>query len=274
MSRRIDRDLKGKTVFITGASLGIGKASARAFHEAGSNVVMVARRRGPLAEAAAGLKRTLIIPADAADLEAMKAALEKAVSYFGGLDGLVNNAGAHFRGSFESRTPEEIAAMVDVNLRSPLTLARLALPYLRPRAGFIVNVASLAGMAPLDGMVTYSATKFGLRVFTMALAQELRGSGVTVSAVSPGPVNTGFIMDHLDAVDDIVFAQTMCTAEDVAAMVLACARDGRIERAFPGGAVKLATLGYLIPGLRRRLKPFLSRKGRRVKERLRNTRST
>jgi short-subunit dehydrogenase len=272
MAQKPRRDLNGKTVFITGASLGIGRAAARAFHEAGSNVVLVARRADPLKSAAAGLERVLLITADASDLEAMKAAMERAAAHFGRLDGLVNNAGVHYRGLFESRTPEEIAAMVDLNLRSPLVLARMALPYLRPHAGFIVNVASLAGKTPLDGLVTYSATKFGLRVFTIALAQELRGSGVTVSAVSPGPVETGFLMDDLAAVDDIVFAQKMCTSEAVAEMILDCARDGKVERVFPAGAAKLATLGYLIPGLRRRLKPALSRKGRRAKERLRKDR--
>jgi len=226
----------------------------------------------PLKEAATGLERTLVIPADAADLRAMRAAVDAAVARFGGLDGLVNNAGVHYRGPFESRTPEEIAEMVDVNLRAPLALTRMALPHLRKRGGFIVNVASLAGKVPLDGAVTYSTTKFGLRVFTAALAHELQGSGITVSAVSPGPVDTGFIMTTIDEVEDIVFSQKMCTADDVAAMILACARDGRIERAYPGRASRLATLAYLIPGVLPRLRPLLEKKGRRAKERIRKAR--
>ncbi len=272
MRRKILRDFDGRTVLVTGASMGIGKATAQAFHRAGANVAMVARRPDRLREAAAGLERALVIPADAVDSTAMKKALEETVEQFGGLDGLINNAGVHFRCAFESRTPEEIAAMIDLNLRSPLVLCRLALPYLQRRAGFIVNVASLAGKVPVDGLATYSAAKFGLRVFTVALAQELRGSGVTVSAVSPGPVDTGFIMNEIQAVDDIVFAQALCTADKVAEMILACARDGRVERVYPAGAARLATLGYLFPSLRRRLKPLLSRKGRREKERLRKAR--
>src|SRR5512136_2831443 len=141
MSRKILRDFDGRSVLVTGASMGIGKATARAFHGAGANVAMVARRPEPLREAAAGLERALVIPADAADPAAMKEVLEKTVERFGGLDGLINNAGVHFRGAFESRTPEEISAMIDLNLRCPLVLCRLALPYLRQRAGFIVNVA-------------------------------------------------------------------------------------------------------------------------------------
>ncbi|MFO7563433.1 MAG: SDR family NAD(P)-dependent oxidoreductase, partial [Enhygromyxa sp.] len=146
------------------------------------------------------------------------------------------------------------------------------LPHLREQGGFIVNVASLAGKIPLDGAATYSATKFGLRAFSIALAEELRGTEVSVSLVSPGPIDTGFIMYLLDEVADIVFSQTMCTADEVAQMILACARDARREREFPVGGGKLATLGYLIPGLRRALKPRLERKGAAVKRRLRRER--
>lgn len=266
-------DFRGKTVFITGASLGVGRACARAFHDAGANVVLNARRPGPLAEAAEGLERALVIAADVSDTEAMTVAFEQTVERFGALHGLVNNAGAHFRGPLEKRTADEVALMVDVNLRAPLVLTRLALPYLRRAGtGFIINVASLAGKVPLDGAATYSATKFGLRAFTYAMSQELRGSGITVSAVSPGPIDTGFIMDEIDEVEDIVFSQTICSAEYVAEMVLNCARDGKVEREFPPSGGRLATLGYLIPGLRRRIKPLLEARGKRAKERIRKER--
>jgi hypothetical protein len=268
-----DYDFTDKTVFITGASKGVGRATTEAFHDAGANVVLVARNPGPLEEAAAGLTRSLVIPLDVADLDAMQDAIEQTVEHFGGLDGVVNNAGAHFRGELEGRTPGEIATMVDVNLRAPLVLTRMALPHLRRRGGgFVVNVASLAGKVPLDGAATYSSTKFGLRAFTYAMAQELEGSGITVSAVSPGPIDTGFIMDDLDEVEDIVFSQEMCSAEHVAEMILACADDGAVEREYPELGGKLATVGYLFPELRQVLKPLLSEKGRRAKQRLREER--
>jgi len=267
------QDFLGKTVLVTGASLGVGKATAHAFHAAGANVVFVARRREPLEQAAQGLERALVIAADVADLEAMRGAVAETVSRFGGLDGLVNNAGLHHRGRFETRQPDEVASMVDVNLRAPLVLTSLALPHMRARGGgFVVNVASLAGKLPLDGAATYSSTKFGLRAFTLAMAEELRGSGITVSAVSPGPIDTGFILDEIDTVENIVFSQTMCSAEDVAEMVLACARDGAPEREFPRAGGKLATLGYLFPGFRRTIKPLLDEKGRRAKERIKRGR--
>lgn len=263
--------LKDKTVLITGASLGVGLATAQAFHAAGAHVALMARRLEPLQDAAKTLPGAMIFAVDVCDHQAVEDALAQIVDRFGGLHGVVNNAGAHARGPLLTRTPDEIATMVDVNLRAPLVLTRQALPYLKAQpAGFIINVASLAGKVPLDGAATYSATKFGLRAFTIAMAQELKGSGVTMSVVSPGPIDTGFIMDNLDEVEDIVFSQTMCSAQDVAQMILACARDGKLEREFPLLGGKLATLGYLIPKLRQLLKPSLSKKGRRVKEQLRS----
>jgi short-subunit dehydrogenase len=267
-------DFHNRTVLITGASAGVGKAAAEAFHDAGANVVLIARTEAPLRRAAEKLARSHWIAVDVANTAAMERAMNECVERFGGIHGLVNNAGAHFRGNLEKRSVDEIATMVDVNLRAPLVLTRMILPWLRQNGGFIVNVASLAGKVPLDGAATYSATKFGLRAFTIAMAQELRGTGITVSAVSPGPIDTGFIMDDIDEVEDIVFSQTMCSASDVAHMILACARDGKLEREFPIGGAKLATLGYLIPQLRRTMKPLLSAKGRRVKEQLRKSRPT
>ena len=255
----------GRTVLVTGASLGVGRACAHAFHAEGANVAMVARGRGPLEEAAAG-SSALVIDADVTDPRAMADALA-ATCALRGLDGVVGNAGAHFRGPIERRTPEEVGAMVDVNLQAPLVLTRLALPSLRERErAFVVNVASLAGRV-LDGAAALG-DEVRLRAFSIALGEELRGSGISVSLVSPGPIDTGFIMDQLDEVEDIVFSQRMCSAEHVAAMVLDAASDGRRERTYPAAGGLLATIGYLVPSLRRRLKPLLERKGKRAKARL------
>lgn len=266
------------TVIITGASLGVGRATAEHFHRAGANVVLVARRAEPLERLAATLEqpgqpsRVLTLTADVADNAALARVVEAALARFGSIDGLVNNAGAHARGKLETREAAEFSSMVDINLRAPIVLSRLVLPHLRERGGFIVNVASLAGKVPLDGAATYSATKFGLRAFSFALAEELRGSNVTVSVVSPGPIDTAFIMDELDDVEDIVFSQKMCTADDVARMIVECSRDGRREREYPVAGGKLATLAYLFPSLRRMLRPRLERKGAAQKAKLRRER--
>jgi len=262
--------LEGRRVLVTGAAQGLGRTIAERIVDLGGTVVIadVQDDQGAHTVAAIGAAATYE-HLDVSSEHDWAEVCDRVTDSLGGLDGLVNNAGLHHRGPLEGRSAAELAAMVDVNLRAPLVLTRLALPHLRARGGFVVNVASLAGKVPLDGAATYSATKFGLRALTVALAEELRGTGVTVSVVSPGPIDTGFILDDLDSVEDIVFSQTMCSAEHVADMILACARDGRVERQFPEAGGALATLGYLLPGLRRRLKPLLSERGRRVKERLR-----
>jgi len=89
------------------------------------------------------------------------------------------------------------------------------------------------------------------------------------SAVSPGPIATGFILDDIDAVSDITFSQSMSTPEQIAALVVACATDGRVERTRPAMGRVMATAGYLVPGLSRALRPLLAAKGRRAKARYR-----
>ncbi|HTJ41244.1 MAG TPA: SDR family oxidoreductase [Kofleriaceae bacterium] len=268
MSRRfVDR-----TVIVTGASAGIGLSCARKFAEEGANVVLVARGKAELDKRAAELARlgpVATVAADVADPAGQDRIVATAAEKFGAIHILVNNAGMNTRGPLEDHAPEDLGKVVDINLRAPITLTRRVLPYLRKAGrGAIVNVASLAGRVPLAHEVVYSATKFGLRTFSIALAEELRGTGITVSAVSPGPVDTNFIMGVLDDVPDIVLSQPVSTADEIADLVLACAADGKVERATPRVSAALTTLGYVAPGLRRVLRPLLEAQGRRRKRNL------
>lgn len=259
----------GKTVLITGASAGVGAAAARAFAAEGAEVVLAARSADKL-NALAGELGALAVAVDVSDPGQCRTLIEKTVEARGGIDVLVNNAGCNHRGPVDTVADGDLAQIIDTNLRAPILLTRLALPHLRAGGGAVVNVASIAGQIPLPGEATYSASKFGLRAFTHALAEELRGSGVTASAVSPGPIATGFILEDLDEVPNLVFSQPMSTAEQVAALILDCAADGRVERSIPTSSHILATLGYLWPRLSRLTRPLMERKGHREKAKYRS----
>lgn len=265
MSKRFD----GKSVIVTGASAGVGAAVARAFAAEGARLMLVARRREPLNEIRAELEgrtRVEVFPLDVADVSGCGDLVRKTVYEYGCVHYLVNNAGVHVRGAFETVAADDIATMVDVNLRAPLVLARLALDAIRAAGGgAIINVASLAGTTPVPGSATYSATKFGLRAFTLALADELAGSNVHVGAVSPGPIDTGFIMDEIDGVADLTFSQPMSTAEQVAEAVLQVAEGRAVDVKMPRMSGVMATASYLFPSLKRALRPMLERKGRKAK---------
>ena len=263
---------EGKVVVITGASAGIGEAAARRFAAEGAWIVPVARGAERLEAVAASLRtggaRVHPIVADVGDPADCARIIEETAAAFGRIDVLVNNAGMHFRGPFADKDPAGLAAMVDVNLRSPVLLIGLALSHLRETRGAIDNVASLAGRVPLAGSATYSATKFGLRALSLALHEELASLGVRVSVVSPGPVDTGFIRDELHTVSDLTLSQPMSTADQVAAAVVDCAWTGEAEVAMPRVSGWLTTLGYVWPGLSRALRPLMIRRGRAHRARL------
>lgn len=268
----MDQDFKDKTVIITGGSEGVGAATARKFAQAGANLVLVARTRKNLerlAEEMRPMARVVIIAMDVSDTEACTNLFKKAQFEFGGIHVLVNNAGFHSRGPVEKVPSDDLGRMIDVNLKAPIILTRLAIPYLRQSGGgAIINVGSLAGRTPVPGSATYAATKAGLRAFTRALAEELRDSPIKVATVSPGPINTGFIMSNIDDVADLTFSQPMSTANEVAAEIMKLCVNGKTERSMPPISGFLTTMMYLFPGIGRTMRPLFERKGRRVKKKL------
>ena len=268
----MDNNFKEKTVVITGGSEGVGAATARRFAAAGANLVLAARGRKNLDHVATELRpktRVETVTMDVSDTDACANLFKKAEFEFGAVHVLVNNAEFHARGLAETVTTADLGMMVDVNLKAPIILSRLALPYLmRSGEGAIVNVGSLAGRTAVPGAATYSATKFGLRAFTMALAEELKGSNIKVASISPGPIDTGFIMSNIDIVPDLTFSQPMSTADQVATEIMKLCSNNKMERSMPPISGVLTTLTYLFPGIGRTLRPVLERRGRRVKRRL------
>ncbi len=266
------KSLEDKTVIITGGSEGVGAAAARQFAAVGSNLVLVARSKKNLdliVDELRGQTRVIAVAMDVRDEDACINLFKKASFEFGSVHVLVNNAGCHNRGLFENLALEDFDQMIDVNLKAPIILSRLAIPYLKESGGgAIVNVASLAGRVPLAGAAIYSATKFGLRAFTYALGQELEGTGIKLAVVSPGPIDTGFIMSNIDAVADIVFSQPICTADDVAREIVNICTNRKRERSITPMSGLLTTVSYLFPAISRMLQPALNAKGRRVKKKL------
>lgn len=265
-------NFENKTVVITGGSEGVGAATAHAFADAGANLMLAARTRRKLDAAAEVLRektRVEIIAMDVGDTDACADLFKKTQFEFGSVHVLVNNAGYHERGPVETVAARDLAAMIDVNLRAPVVLSRLAIPLMKESGeGAIINVASLAGRTPVPGAATYSATKFGLRAFTFALAEELADTNIKVAAVSPGPIDTGFIMANIDNVTDLTFSQPISTADEVAEEILNLCINDRQERSMPPISGLLTTLTYLWPGIGRIMRPLLEKKGRRVKRRL------
>jgi short-subunit dehydrogenase len=185
--------LTGKVVIVSGASSGIGAVTAQELARRGAQVVLAARRVSELeaqvsAITAAG-HLAVAIPTDVTDVAQVTRLVEQTLDMFGRVDVLVNNAGIAWSKPFEKLSMEQIAQIANVNLLGTLLLTRAVLPgMLERRRGSIISVASVAGHMPVDPL--YSATKFGLRGFSLSLRRELAGRGVSVSVVSPGFVRT------------------------------------------------------------------------------------
>lgn len=188
-------DFTGKTAIVTGAAVGVGKATAIQLASYGANVVMVDRNEETLEKAKAGiLQQEGIMTAvcDVTDAEAVTECVKKAVERFGKVDILVNNAGIwRTWRSFLDTSIEEWKQYIDVNIMGTVYFTKAALPGMLENGwGRIVNVASVAGVYGNANMAHYSATKGAILSFTKALAKEVADRGVTVNSISPGMVNT------------------------------------------------------------------------------------
>jgi NADP-dependent 3-hydroxy acid dehydrogenase YdfG len=184
--------LDGRVAVVTGASSGIGEATARALSDAGASVAIGARRADRLEALAGNLTGPkLVREVDVSDEEQARAFVQAAHDELGGLHILVNNAGVMLLGPVTDQTPDDWRRMVGVNLLGLLYCTHAALPLMgRNGRGDIVNISSVAGRRAAAGAAVYNMTKFGVHAFSEALRQEALHAGVRVTTVAPGFVET------------------------------------------------------------------------------------
>ena len=194
-------DLDGKTCLVTGATRGIGRAVAEALAAAGAAVVISARTSSDVEDVAKELDYQFLgsvvgIAADVSRPEDCARLVQETVDAFGRLDVLVNNAGVGILASIEELSVEDWQTQIDTNLRGVFCCSKAAVPHLKTAEGWIINIGSLAGRNPFAGGSGYNASKFGLVGMTEAMMLDLRHSGIRVSMVMPGSVDTRFGGDY------------------------------------------------------------------------------
>ncbi|GBF34412.1 short-chain dehydrogenase [Desulfocucumis palustris] len=191
-----------KTVFITGASSGIGKETAKLFQERGWNVI--ATMRNPQAEKElVQLKNIKILQCDVTEQNSIKTAVNEGIKAFGNIDVLVNNAGYYILGPFEAATHEQIKRQIDTNLFGLIEVTKEIVPHFRKqKSGTIINVSSIAGIISIPLQTLYHATKWGVEGFSESLQYELRPFNIRVKIIEPGVIKTDFYGRSMTVMQD------------------------------------------------------------------------
>jgi NADP-dependent 3-hydroxy acid dehydrogenase YdfG len=189
--------LEGKTALVTGASSGIGRATAIRLVREGAALALCARGADRLDAVRSQVERLggrcFTDPCDVAQMTDCTTLVSKAEAVFGGIDILVNNAGVGYSGSVADSDPVEVEEMIRVNFLGVYQMTRAALPaMIESGAGDIVNIGSVAGLKYSPNFGVYSATKFAVRAFSEALRNEVQGQGIRVGVVHPGMTQTAF----------------------------------------------------------------------------------
>jgi NADP-dependent 3-hydroxy acid dehydrogenase YdfG len=224
--------LIGKVALITGASAGIGAASARALAAEGAQLVLTARREERLTALVAEIEQLggkgQIVVGDAREEDTARRAVAAAVQTYGRLDILINNVGVGNYKPLIETSAEEYDEMMDSNMRTTFLFARHAVPVMiAQKSGIILMISSMAGIYGFGGEAVYCATKFAQVGFAQALDKELRPAGIKVGAICPGGVKTEFALGK-GRTEAGVAQSEMLDPEDVAqAVLLACTQSER-----------------------------------------------
>ena len=229
-------DIKGKVVFITGASSGIGAATARAASKAGARLVLLARREEKIRQLAVEFGDAIAIRCDVTHDGEVTEAVRLARDTFGRIDVLINNAGQGLQASIEEIDPEDFNAILRLNVVAPLITMRAIIPLMRQqRGGSIVNIGSGVTFSPLPNTGAYSASKAALSMLSSVARVEVADAGIAVSTLYPFITATDFVKSlragsEAAAQMEAQFASLSQTPEQVAEKVLYLVKSG-VERA-------------------------------------------
>ncbi|PQV63980.1 3-oxoacyl-[acyl-carrier protein] reductase [Abditibacterium utsteinense] len=226
----MSQNLNGKVALITGASAGIGWASARALAGAGAKIVLTARRQERLEQLQAEIRElgsdAVFVVGDAREEETAQKSVQAALDSFGRLDILLNNAGVGNYKNLVDTSAEDFDEMMDSNVRSTFLFTRHAVPVMKSqKSGTILMLSSMAGIYGFPGEAVYCATKFAQIGFAQALDKELREDGIKVGSICPGGVKTEFALGK-GRTESSVEQSGMLEPQDVAdAVLLACTQS-------------------------------------------------
>lgn len=247
-------DLSGKTAIVTGASKGIGKSIALALGQQGANVVISSRKQEACDSVVAEFEQEDIIATGIAchmgNSEQIHGLVQKTIEKFGSIDIVINNAATNpIFGNVEDADAEAFDKIMNVNVKGPWELCKLALPHLKEVNGNIINISSIEGLTPGFGLGLYSVSKSALIAMTKVMAREWGKEGIRANVICPGLVETKFsealtsneqILKHVVAKQAI---QTVAQPIDMAGLALYLASDAA---AFITGGVYTADGGYTI----------------------------
>lgn len=237
-----------KTIFITGASTGLGKATAQLFQSKGWNVI--ATMRNPDADAdLASLDNVTVLPLDVTNPEQIKSTVNKALET-GDIDVVFNNAGYGLIGPLEALKDEQIVKQLDTNLLGVIRVTQAFIPYFRERKnGMFIATTSIGGLITFPLSSTYHATKWALEGWSESLAFELNPLGIDIKTVSPGGIKTDFVSRSLDTATSQAYEgmtasmfskmegmmDAASTPEQIAAVVYEAATDGKKQLRYVAG---------------------------------------
>lgn len=255
-AERVKVSLNGLVVLVTGASSGVGAETAKQLAERGAIPVLAARSEDKLRAAAAAIRgEHAVVVMDVTDEASVESAVRSAVDKYGRIDVLVNNAGFGEFVAFADASLSHFQEMIDVNYLGAVRCSKAAYPYMREAgAGHIVNVVSIAGKLATAKATAYVASKHALLGFTNALRQDCKGTGIRVSAVNPGPIDTPFF-DRADPSGAYTrnLGRFMLKPEQVARAIVRVIETGRPEKDMPYLSAAGAKLFQLFPRMADRL---------------------